>query len=143
MLAGVPEAGAGGGKKLEEAARLWARGEFAQERDQQQDRAEINEALDFFGLQAEGDVVPQAPVFWLWPENAEPWGLFMQVQTEWRGTQSREGLDKAGVERILRAQRVRPKHRRQRFEQIRVMERAALDEWAQARRRELEGVKRG
>jgi hypothetical protein len=70
-------------------------------------------------------------VFALWPENVEAWSLFMECQTKWRSSfAGRTGLDDAGVDRVLWRMRVRPKNRRRRIEEIALMERAALAEWA-------------
>lgn len=62
----------------------------------------------------------------------------MQVQTQWRsGMGGREGLDYDGIESEMRngLVRVRPKDRRRRWAEIKIMERAALGAWAAARAR--------
>lgn len=140
MLAGLSGAGGGHRKKLEEAARLWARGDFTEEDDEVANRSAIDEDLAAFGMVAEGDiVVARAETFHLWPENVEAWNLFVACQTQWRTTGMegrRVGLDVHGVERAMWRMRVRPKHRRRRWDEIAVMEFAALDEWAKRAERQ-------
>jgi hypothetical protein len=137
VLAGLPHAGGCGGKKLVEAARLWARGELVTEREAQrrrdENRRDLDDDLACFGLVAEGSLgdADDIQVFALWPENVEAWSLFMECQTKWRSSfAGRTGLDDAGVDRVLWRMRVRPKNRRRRIEEIALMERAALAEWA-------------
>ena len=72
-------------------------------------------------------------VFHLWPEHAEPFSLFMQLQSQWHvGMAGRTGLDYPGVEVHLR-HHVARKQRRERFRQLQLLERAALDAWATQR----------
>lgn len=132
MLDRLSRAGGGRLKKLEEAARLWASGAFAAEEAQE---AHVHESANYFGLVFEGPVLPQREEFYLWPEHADAWRLFMECQTEWRGSGQREGLCKEGVERIMRALRMR-RRQRERFLQLRVLERSALAEWARLRNEE-------
>lgn len=74
---------------------------------------------------------PKPEEFWLWPECVRTWLLFQASQPLWRGTgMQREGLDRPGVEVEMRKARIRPKDRRRVWEEIEVMERAALEEWA-------------
>lgn len=136
MLAVVPGAG-GGAKKLEEAARLWALGELTTQDHEDRQLEQLDAQFAYWGLQPEGAALDDAPMFHLFPDNVEPWALFLEVQTEWRGSgMQREGLDKAGVERILRSLRVRRAHRQQRLRELRVMEVAALAAWAERAQRE-------
>jgi hypothetical protein len=133
VLAGVPRSGGGRRKKLEEAARLWASGEFAAAAEQEKNQAKLHESAAAFGLRIDGPLGPEVHVFHLWPEHDEAWRLFLECRTEWRGSGQREGLCKEGVERVMRALRVRPSRRRERFLQLRVLEGAALREWARQR----------
>lgn len=57
------------------------------------------------------------------------------VQTQWRvGIGGAAGLDYAGVCTYLdRVVKGTPRHRRRLFQQLRIMEAAALDAWAQQR----------
>lgn len=73
--------------------------------------------------------------WYLWTEHEQALGLWTAVQTQWRhagmdGT--RTGLCYAGVQVVL-AHRVRPALRKRRFADIQIMERAALDAWAEQR----------
>lgn len=85
----------------------------------------------------EGPVLPQTPEFYLWPENAQAWSVFMATGPAWRsGASGRDGLDYPSVEIIIRdVCRVRHRDRRQRMREVHLMANAALDEWAQARQR--------
>lgn len=138
MLAGVPDAGGGDGKKLEQAVELWASGQFSDEEDHVEIQEDLQADLAFFGLVPEEPLAPPAvDEFYLWPENVPAWDLWMGVQTQWRvGVGGREGLDYAGVEVEMRMQRVRPNRRRRRWAELKVMERTALRVWReQASRR--------
>lgn len=102
------------------------------EQEHAQPEAEVNEALAFFGLVAEGPVLPRLEPFYLWPENLEAWDLFMAVQTQWRGSgMAREGLDYAGVDIVMGQRRKWRLHRRRRLAEVQVMERACLTVWAE------------
>jgi hypothetical protein len=117
-----------------EAARLWARGELTNEHTDDQSAAEVDEAMAAFGLVREGDVVPKRAPFYLWPDNLEAWALFIACNGEWRGGQHREGLDKPGVEIVMRdICDIPPRRRRQRMRDIHLMEGAALKAWGELR----------
>lgn len=137
MLAFLRAAGRGHRKKLEEAARLWARREFKNEAEHVNHDAEATDKLDeqfaFFGIRTEGPVdAPERLLpFYLFPENLPAWQLFMAVQTQWRGGMAREGLDYPGVHAVIDQRRSWRLRRRQRFAEIQVMERASLDAWAE------------
>jgi hypothetical protein len=65
----------------------------------------------------------------IWPENAEAFDLFVSLETQWRllagfGAVGYIGLDYAAVRGELRARGI--KDRARVFEDLRVMERAAL-----------------
>lgn len=141
MLAVLPAAGTGHRKKLEDAARLWARREFKNEEEHVQQEADATDSLDeqFAAL----GIRPDAPVdlaepllpFYLFPENLDAWLLFRAVQTQWRGNgMGREGLDYAGVHLVIDQHRRWRRHRRQRFADVQVMERAVLTVWAEQAR---------
>lgn len=114
------------------------------QRDDQQ-RRDLEQALAFFGLVPEGEVSTAAepPPFYLWPEHVPAFRLWRKVQSQWKhaGMGGISGLDYPGVwtvlDRVIRG----PRRRRVRvFEQLQVMEAAALGEWAEQRaQREAEG----
>lgn len=63
----------------------------------------------------------------MWAENAEPFGIFTALQTQWRpGASGVVGLDYAAIEPVLRLQQVDPARWPALFDDLRVMERAAL-----------------
>lgn len=71
-------------------------------------------------------------VFELWPENADPINLFIRLQTQWRyGPVGATGLDYNGVHSALRFLKIRPTT--ELFDQIQLMERAALDALAKVK----------
>lgn len=78
--------------------------------------------------------------FWLWPENERPLVLWFELSTQWRHAGMdgvRVGLDYAAALALVQS---RPGlgSRRSRwrcFEDLRAMEAASLDEWAQQRAR--------
>lgn len=81
---------------------------------------------------AAAPVLAQAEVFYLWPDNVPAWQLFMGCANRWRsGMAGREGLDAYGVEVEMRLHRVRPRQHRQRWFEIKAMESAALQAWAE------------
>lgn len=127
---------AGQGKKLSDAARLLARGELTfGAGSEDADRTARDEALAAFGLVLEGEAaVAQDPPFHLWPEHVPALELWGAVQTQWRhGFAGPVGLDYAGVEAALRLQSTPRSERGERFAELRIMERAALEEWARRR----------
>jgi hypothetical protein len=132
VLAGLPATGDGHPKKLTEAARLWAGGQFIAEKDHEKQTGHVTDALAAFGLRMqEGDtVLDDVQPFYLWPENVPSWELFLACSTQWReGFSGPEGLAYEGVHHVMRAMRVRSKHWRQRWEDLQAMEFAALDHW--------------
>lgn len=132
MLALVRAAGAGHRKKLEEAARLWARGDLQKEQEHAQAQEGLDEQFAFFGLVPDRPALPALEPFYLWPENLEAWNLFQSVQTQWRGIgMAREGLDYAGVHLVIGERRKWRVRRRQLFTAVRIMEASALLAWAE------------
>lgn len=104
MLARLCDGGHREGKKLREAARLWARGELTDERQDEKEQANLDEALAAFGLELEGSP-PDADLhpFYLWPENVPAWNIFVDLRTQWReGFNGRTGLDYGAVIAHLR-----------------------------------------
>lgn len=131
MLALLRAAGAGHRKKLEEVARHWARGDLQTQDDHAKAQDALDEQFAHWGLVPDRPVEPEPEAVYLWPQNVPAWDLFMLVQTQWRGTGvGREGLDHAGVELAIDERRAWRTRRRQRRDEIRIMERAALEEWA-------------
>lgn len=64
--------------------------------------------------------------FELWPENELPLSIFIATQTQWRqGPAGPSGMDYTGVESALRLMRIEATA--ELFQQIRLMERTALD----------------
>lgn len=53
------------------------------------------------------------------------------MQTQWRGSMAREGLDYAGVQLVIGQQRCWKLRRRQRFAEVQIMERECLRVWAE------------
>jgi hypothetical protein len=122
-------------KKLEEAARLWARGDIQPEQEHAKDQAGLDEQFAFFGLEPEGPVLEEREPFYLWPENLAAWTLFMAVQTQWRsGMGGRDGLDYAGVHIVIDQHRAWRTRRRRIFAGVQIMERACLQAWAEQSR---------
>ena len=89
-----------------------------------------------FGLVADRPPLAPAETFALWPENVPAFELWLAVQTQWRmGPNGPIGLDYAGVEAHMRCGlRMRPRQLRRRWGELRAMEQAALEEFAQRRR---------
>jgi hypothetical protein len=66
--------------------------------------------------------------FEVWPENWPAFQIFTELQTQWRvGLNGRTGLDYCAVFRVLdETPGLTPQQRRQHYDDIRVMELAAL-----------------
>jgi len=66
----------------------------------------------------------------VFPENWDALCLFLESQTQWRyGARSPLGLDYQGVEVLLRLRSVGKARRAEMFQQLQVMEFAALEEF--------------
>lgn len=78
----------------------------------------------------------RAPEFHLWPEHVPALDLWGVIGTQWvySGMGSATGLNYASVEAAMRLHGVPRADRAQRFEELRIMERAALAEWARRAR---------
>lgn len=131
------------GKKLAQAARLWASGQLAttKNHDDDDDAAaqDTAAALAVWGLQADTDHLASqaaAPkLFCIWPDCVGTWSIWQRLQTQWRmSANGREGLDYAGVTAYLQDV-LRVKHRdfARVFGEIQAMEAAALEAWAKQR----------
>lgn len=135
MLAGIPHPSSGQRKKLEEAARLWSRGELKNGEEHVQQEADaqagLNEQFAALGIQLDEpvDVSERLQAFHLWPENLSAWQLFMSVQSQWRGAMQREGLDLPGVQIVISQRREWRLRRRQRLVEVQLMARVCLEEW--------------
>lgn len=115
-----------------------ARGELTDEEDEKEAdeaRAHQLQALAAFGLRPEGEQVRDTcETFALWPECVETWRLWLAVQTQWRTSMSGPtGLDYCGVAVVLDMRRIRGRNRRQAFDTLQMMERAALEAWREKR----------
>jgi hypothetical protein len=136
VLAGLPRPGAGRRKKLEDAARLWARREFKNEAEHVHQEADAQDSLSeqcaALGVQPDAPVDLSEPLlpFYLFPENLPAWQLWQSVQSQWRGGLGHEGLDYPGVQVVIGQHRAWRLRRRQRFAEIQLMERTCLREWA-------------
>jgi hypothetical protein len=76
-------------------------------------------------------------VFWLWPEHLPALRLWNELGTQWRiGMQGPTGFDYPGIEAFMRIDGMPRGERRERFAELRTMERAALRTWAAERERE-------
>lgn len=135
----------GQGKKLAQAARLWARGQLQtstlNQSESDADEA-FDEALAAFGLQRSeaGDSDAAAPdvvqdVFYLWPCNVLVFRLWGKLRTQWRaGPVGHTGLDYASVIAYMRSvARIPSKQWNDTFAGLQAMEAAALQEWAEMR----------
>lgn len=138
MLARVLGPGGGQRKKLEEAARLWARGDLvSQESDDAQARdtaEELNADAAGLGIFIEEEpVLSEAEFFYLWPENVPVWMFYHRCcATQWRqGQEGKTGLDYGVVMALIRKER--PRARRGLFELVQAIERGLLRGWAEWR----------
>lgn len=74
---------------------------------------------------------PVYPVFWVWPELVPALRVWTAVLTQWRHSAGgdRTGLDYAGVQAALRMLAVPRTEWPALFDDLRVMERSALETW--------------
>jgi len=132
----------GQGKKLAQAARLWARGQLQtttlSQNESDADEA-FDEALAAFGLQrSDADAceaiasVDAQNFFYLWPCNVPVFRLWQKLRTQWRsGPCGYTGLDYASVIAYMRSvARIPSKQWDDTFSGLQAMETAALEEWA-------------
>lgn len=95
----------------------------------------MDKALAAFGLYAVDVLQLDRDEYWLWPENDEPFRLWLAVQTQWNvaGMGGAIGLNYPGVEACMRLKGMTRKKSSQAFEQIQAMEQVTLEEWARRR----------
>jgi len=91
------------------------------------------------GLRPEGELraAPADPPWHLWPCNARTWQLWCGLQTQWRRVGldgAAIGLDYAAVWSVLDHSTVPPRRRRETFEHLQAMERAALEVFAERKK---------
>ena len=120
-----------------------ARGRFANDEDEDEDepedeaQARLARTLAAAGLVAEGRIwrPPSAREdFALWPECVPVWRLWCALQTQWRvGFAGATGMDYPAALALIDRAFLRPRQRREAFDCIRGMERAALEAFAEAR----------
>ncbi|ESH90793.1 hypothetical protein B551_0222760 [Cupriavidus sp. HPC(L)] len=92
-------------------------------------RAPPEDELSAFGLKL-SDVIPDD--IEVWPDNEAAVSIFVQMGTQWRvGVGGPVGLDYSALRFVMRMQRVPPAEQPDLFEDIRVMEHAALDEMSE------------
>jgi hypothetical protein len=90
--------------------------------------------LQLLGIPAAvaGSFSAEATAVEVWPENWAALELFSAISTQWRvGMGGATGLDYTALPVVMDMQDTAPEHRRERFDEIRVMERAALDVMAE------------
>ncbi|MFC5498133.1 DUF1799 domain-containing protein [Caenimonas terrae] len=126
--------GSGGqGKKLREAARLWALGELATPDQQDRTNAHVDEALAAFGLYLEAPVSETLEPFYLWPEHLAAFNFFLELGTQWRvGMDGATGLDYAAVIAHLR---MAGNESAETYHEIRALEAGALAAYREMRDR--------
>jgi hypothetical protein len=124
----------GQGKKLMEAARLWASGDLEIGNSVAEPSEQLIEAATGFGLVMDRVPVVDEDIFWLWPENEQIWQLWLFVQTLWVTDQGvRTGLNYAGVEVCMRHRPIPRGERNDWFVSLQGMEIAALAAYAAQR----------
>lgn len=77
---------------------------------------------------------PEVPVFEIWPENEEAFLIFCALQTQWHrisglGGTARTGLMYSEARLEMRERGLKPARRNELMDDLRVMERAALETW--------------
>lgn len=145
MLRRLPQGLRSPRKKLTEAVRLWARGDLVaatdtegadiyeqEQRDNLSDLERMAQAMGLVMQDADQLAERNRPqTYYLWPDNADAFSLFLAVQTQWRtGFAGRTGLDYSGVQVVMRMHGVPAASRAETFVMLQACERAALDEWA-------------
>jgi hypothetical protein len=70
----------------------------------------------------------------VWPEHGQALELFAALATQWRtGMSGPTGLDYPAIAAVMELQDIAPEDRRERFDEMRVMEREALDVFSDER----------
>jgi hypothetical protein len=112
---------------------------------------ERDAALAAFGLKLEAPAPgagPAVPEFHLWPDNRLPFELWLAAQTCLRcGMHGPEGLDYAALRELVRTTRcarlpASPRRRADAWAAVRIIELAALAEWAAMRRESADRSRR-
>jgi hypothetical protein len=76
---------------------------------------------------AAASFAPQVEVE-LWPEHGPALELFAALATQWRvGMSGATGLDYSAIAAVMDVHGIAPEDRRERFDELRIMEREALD----------------
>lgn len=117
-------------KKLTDAARFWAAQVSRQSQSVCDERAtdppEWQQALQEHEAQFEDD---EYESFSVWPENAQTVRVFIMLRRCWRqdGVSGQTlGIERPAIESTLRLLRIKRKHHLELFEQLMIMEDAAL-----------------
>ncbi len=77
-----------------------------------------------------GAPAPQPPTFYLWPENEQPWQLFMACSTRWRqGMGGPTGLDDVAVEMLMQRRHIHRRRRARMWQLLDAMQAGALQGW--------------
>jgi hypothetical protein len=96
-------------------------------------RGPSDEELARYGLTRD-DVEDAEEIIDLWPENMQAFGLFDRLGTQWRvGMSGATGLDYTAVQAVMVLTGVKRSDQPALFDDIRVLERAALDVMAEGR----------
>lgn len=128
----------GQGKKLEQVARLQARGLlYIPHSNSTEPDEERDEAAAAFGLLCvEDDADAPSDKVYLWPCNIPIFNLWQCIQSQWRvgGMGDRTGLDYTSVIDYMRhVARIKPRRWRETFAGLQAMEQGALKGWADRR----------
>ncbi|MBZ0106146.1 MAG: DUF1799 domain-containing protein [Sulfuricella denitrificans] len=92
-----------------------------------------DEELAALGLKREDLAGPEDRIVWVYQENWAAFVLFSRLQTQWRmGMAGATGLDYAGMEAAMRI--IGTRDRAKMFDDISIMERAALSAMAEKRK---------
>lgn len=88
------------------------------------------QALAAIGLQAEEGLGAVEDVFELWPDNVKTFHFWRLVQTQWHSDMGRRtGLNYPGIKVCMQMRGIPKKEQDVLFQQLQVMEAAALNEW--------------
>lgn len=125
----------GRAKKLADAARHWAARPARQARSAEEERRyadppEWQEAIEAAGERLDASNDESDGAFAVWPENAETLRVFLALNRCWRIGEFNGkylGLDRPAIESTLRLMAVPRKRQAEIFEDLRVMEHAALE----------------
>jgi hypothetical protein len=112
------------------------RGEFLTDADLEREKDSLEEQAAALGIavEFEGEYGSDVQEFHLWPEHVDAYVLFGQLQTQWRqGPRGATGLDYTAVLAHMRAIGVPSSDRRRLYEEVQIMERAALQAFAELR----------